>query len=594
MSRTQGRTVLLAIALLYVIAMVRCAWVAEDAYIAFRTVDNAVHGFGLRWNIDERVQTYTCPLWVLLYLPAYAITHEPYYTCLVIQAVISTAAVGAIVFVGWHDRRCTTRAILAVSVLACSKAFVDFSTSGLENPLSHFIIVPFVLSFLSVRPMTHGRVVWLSMLAGLAAVNRLDAFLLYLPAVVWMMYESALKPFRICAFSLIILGVSAPLLSWLAFATAYYGCPFPNTAYAKLSTGIGAIPLLHQGINYLWNSLRWDPLTIGSIATLLILLAAQVRGNFSRFFKTPTDANRVQIRGALLAVGVFLYGMYVVKIGGDFMSGRFLTTPLVAAAAVFTVTGPAIDLRRGLLTWTAILMIGVLMPRSPLRSGRLYGWPFDATGQALTHPLETIDPTGVSDEREFFFPVMGLIAGPDGVWPATYRPLALDWISGGQFDAQSPPANRVRIDFAIGLRAYFGGPRIHYLDPLALGDALLARLPVDDFKPWRIGHFLRALPLGYFETVADNGRNHIVDPNLAKLYDDLFLATRASLFAEGRWSAIARLSLGRDDSLVDKDWYLHPTLQPKGAVGRPEGLNEADVALPPSRLDKNSTLARQR
>lgn len=32
------------------------AWVCDDAYISFRVVDNALHGYGLRWNVDERLR----------------------------------------------------------------------------------------------------------------------------------------------------------------------------------------------------------------------------------------------------------------------------------------------------------------------------------------------------------------------------------------------------------------------------------------------------------------------------------------------------------------------------------------------------------
>ena len=33
------------------------AWVCDDAYITFRTIDNFLHGHGLRWNVAERVQS---------------------------------------------------------------------------------------------------------------------------------------------------------------------------------------------------------------------------------------------------------------------------------------------------------------------------------------------------------------------------------------------------------------------------------------------------------------------------------------------------------------------------------------------------------
>ena len=52
-------TVLLAVA-------VRVAWLGDDAYITLRTVENWCSGLGLRWNLVDRVQTFTHPLWMLL------------------------------------------------------------------------------------------------------------------------------------------------------------------------------------------------------------------------------------------------------------------------------------------------------------------------------------------------------------------------------------------------------------------------------------------------------------------------------------------------------------------------------------------------
>jgi arabinofuranosyltransferase len=48
------------------------AWLCDDAYITFRTVDNFIHGYGLTWNVAERVQAYTHPLWMLLLSGVYA------------------------------------------------------------------------------------------------------------------------------------------------------------------------------------------------------------------------------------------------------------------------------------------------------------------------------------------------------------------------------------------------------------------------------------------------------------------------------------------------------------------------------------------
>ena len=39
------------------------AWVAEDAYILFRSIEQLFAGNGPIWNPHERVQVYTSPLW---------------------------------------------------------------------------------------------------------------------------------------------------------------------------------------------------------------------------------------------------------------------------------------------------------------------------------------------------------------------------------------------------------------------------------------------------------------------------------------------------------------------------------------------------
>src|SRR5512138_1134627 len=76
----------------------RTAWVCDDAYITFRTIDNFVHGYGLRWNVDERVQAFTHPLWLLVLTPFYAATREPWLTSMLLSIAISMATAGMMAF----------------------------------------------------------------------------------------------------------------------------------------------------------------------------------------------------------------------------------------------------------------------------------------------------------------------------------------------------------------------------------------------------------------------------------------------------------------------------------------------------------------
>lgn len=61
---------------------------------------------------------------------------------------------------------------------------IDFTTAGLENPLTYFLIVVFCSlypkSVISVK-----RLFFLYLIASLAGVNRLDTVLIFLPALLF-------------------------------------------------------------------------------------------------------------------------------------------------------------------------------------------------------------------------------------------------------------------------------------------------------------------------------------------------------------------------------------------------------------------------
>ena len=82
-----------AAAIVFLIVLLRTAWLGEDAFITFRTVDNFVNGYGLTWNTTERVQGFTNPLWMFLVSFFYFFSHEIFYTALLISVGISLLAV---------------------------------------------------------------------------------------------------------------------------------------------------------------------------------------------------------------------------------------------------------------------------------------------------------------------------------------------------------------------------------------------------------------------------------------------------------------------------------------------------------------------
>src|SRR5258708_4338233 len=106
----------------FLVVILRSAWMDEDAYITLRTVDNFVHGYGLVWNVGERVQTFTHPLWMFMLAALYFFTHEAFYTSLALCLVTSLAALFVI---GRLVQRKALAPLAILAILLFSKAFVE-------------------------------------------------------------------------------------------------------------------------------------------------------------------------------------------------------------------------------------------------------------------------------------------------------------------------------------------------------------------------------------------------------------------------------------------------------------------------------------
>jgi len=483
----------------YAVCVVRSAWLCDDAYITFRTVENVVDGYGPRWNVADRVQTYTHPLWMWLLVGLRALTGELYYTALAAGLVLSLTTV---VLLAGKVAASTRAAVVALALLACSRGFVDYSTSGLENPLSHLLLVAFV-AVAAAGEGSASRLRWLALLAGLVACTRTDLLLLLLPALAAAAWRQRWLP----AVRALAVGF-APLLLWAAFATFYYGFPHPNTAVAKLfGLGVPAGELWRQGLLYLTTTAQHDPAT--ALGLLTGIVAAACGGATMR----------------LLGLGVLLQVVYVARVGGDFMLGRFLVAPLLVAVVCLARSG---FWQKELRTGVALVLVAVaalLGPRVTFTSGSDYA----GEGQVAR---------GIWDERGSYYSYLGLLS-----------PTRVPFEPGSRtpFDGLATPERpEVRLMTAVGGPGFVGGRRLHILDPHVC-DPLLARLPAIDPQEWRPGHTMRRVPEGYFESVAHDD-NRIVHPGLAEYYDALRMLTRAPLFARGRLATILGFVAGRYDA----------------------------------------------
>jgi arabinofuranosyltransferase len=95
--------------------LARNAWYGDDVFISMCVIDNFVGGYGLVWNVGERVQVFTHPLWLLLLTPLYAVLRDPYQTIYWLSFVVSLAALYLLVTKFTHSYQSLAGALLLVA-----------------------------------------------------------------------------------------------------------------------------------------------------------------------------------------------------------------------------------------------------------------------------------------------------------------------------------------------------------------------------------------------------------------------------------------------------------------------------------------------
>jgi len=492
-----------AVILVFAWLVIRDAWLCDDAFITLRVVDNFHNGFGLRWNVVERVQVFTHPLWCLTLLIVTSVFGHLAMTALWLSILVSIAAFALIVP---RPGRNNSNLVLLALMIPASKAVVQYSTSGLEGPLSFLLLGLLALTCGGLEPEWKRRDRWVPLLAAAVILTRQDLLLLVAPlCIAWLMLKGlrrAVKP---------LLAGAGAVAIWELFSLFYYGSLVPNTALAKLDTGLPFSTTVVQGFRYLSDFVVRDP--SGFLALCLCLLILVV--------------SRRDLQARAVALGITLYVLYIVWIGGDFMSGRFFAAPLFLAVseAVRTV-GRRSRLPVKAVRWGSIVscVLGVV---------HLFGFNGFSS--------EVISRSGIADERQFYAPALSLAKLLEG--RAIER---VGWVHDAKQWRDKGPSGL--ITDTIGLSGFYGGPDVHILDVVALSDPLLARLPAKSDS--RVGHFERRLPAGYKESLLSR-QLQIEDPDLNEYCGVLWSVTRGPLWSGSRIGDSIRLIYGAYDSLLD-------------------------------------------
>ncbi len=508
----------LLVSLLLFLLMVRIAWMGDDALITLRAILNLTHGWGPGFNAFEAVQSSTHPLWFLLWMGVGSLTGDWFVPILLLSAALASGAVYLIL----QRVRSVVAVIAMATALALSNAFMEYSSSGLENSLAYMFVALLIVMTTRSLPFTTATACLVGITAAGLILTRFDLALVIAPIALVLIWQERRRRNHLFAAAA---SFTLPLIAWFTWSWVTYATFVPNTLAAKQNTAIPRVELLVQGGRYLWVSFERDPV---SLLILMAGIAAAIVG-------------RSLVLRAWTA-GVVLYLAYVIWIGGDFMAGRFIAVPVLVTAAV------------------AGIVAGARITDSPIRDSSIAGiaaaaliWLTLAMGVPPTSIAPPTSPrwefgstAGVSDEygyhlqfsRDLKQIVMALgkpltvppFQGADALDPAVtlsdLRSAAAAWPTKSAGDSALPSAVVPQYGF-LGTIGVLTGPTVHLVDRYALTDRFLSsQTYIAPPFQWRAGHLDRAIPDGYLEAIATNDPSNIEDPYLQAQLRSLWKSIR--------------------------------------------------------------------
>ena len=417
-------------------------WLGDDAFITFRVVENLVAGQGMRWNIAERVQASSSPLWVLMLALVRVMTTDAPMA----SQITSAVACGLLLHITAKRLPPTTWAVWVFALISC-RSVLDFAASGLEMPLVFLLIGVLLMS--RSPPL---------LVLGISAVPlvRMDLAVFALPIALLTLHRSTHRLSTTLALLL-------PATSWSVFAWFYFGSPFGNPAIAKY--GFDSAFRFHRvltGLSWLKQSLAMDPVLTWTLGLSAVVLLREI------------GTRSLAPRTLAVLAGALLYTTSLVCIGGDFMAGRLLGPTWIAITLAAAEAARPADNRLGAMVLAAAVTHAALTA-TPLP------WSYVANCRAAA---SSFGVSRVEDERAVYakdcWP--GLVSVPPGA------PL-----ESGAF-AVLETTN-------VGLKAYLAGPSVHVFDKHGLTDARIARTaPIAATD--KVGHAERRVPDWMLEAIA--------------------------------------------------------------------------------------------
>lgn len=228
----------------------------DDAPITYRYARNLAAGNGFVYNIGERIQGTSTPLYTLILAAAglFGISIPLASNALNLLASVAVFAVTMALV-----RELTNSfwaGLLAGLILVLQDSFVRYSMAGMETPVYTLLIVSSLLSFATEHTLLSAA------LAGLAVLMRLDGLAIAGAILLACMVQQRRWPVRETAI------IAITVTPWVVFSSIYFGSPIPLSMLAKQQH----LQSLQTSRFWIWEELFIRPLGRGLLLLPFILL----------------------------------------------------------------------------------------------------------------------------------------------------------------------------------------------------------------------------------------------------------------------------------------------------------------------------------
>lgn len=457
-------------------------WVDEDAFINFRVIENLLGGHGPVFNVGERVEVYSDPLWVFTLAGLHEVLRFIDLAWLSVLLGLGCTGGGMVLAGRAVQRLGTSRGegtVLPVGLLMFSvvAGVWEFVTSGLEMGMVFLWIGLFFWLLVRLEERREG-VTLCAFVAGLGTLVRPELVLMSVVDLVALALVVAAPGWRgptgvLRRYLLPLAAAVALPAAYEVFRAAYFAMVEPNTGLAKAA---GA-SWWSQGFTYLWNFLA--PYTLWLPLALAVVLMVPVYGRWWR------RKDRV---GLVVAACPFVAGLadvgYVTHVGGDYMHARLLLPGFFALClVVFVGMGRLRTLLvlpvAGICVWSVVCAgwLRYIPPQGSFSAKTIFisnernNW-ITATGNA--HPITAADYAhALSGKAGALFHRLA-ITTPQGrqrmvVITNPYAPISAAAVRPAR--SALPFTLAVNVP-AIGVIGYLSGPKVYIFDEFSLANPI--------------------------------------------------------------------------------------------------------------------------